>query len=130
MAHKERQLTMRFMVFIKFSDDVGDPPPELVDAMSKAIGGAFADGSMVFTGGLYPLSESTEIRVEQDGLTVVDGPYAEAKEVAGGFAIIDVRDPDEALESARQVAQLHRDHWPAWRGAIEVRRIAGHDDAG
>ena len=121
---------MRFMVFIKSPEDAGDPPPALIDAMSKAIGGAFADGSMVATGGLYPLSQSTEIRVDQGSLTVVDGPYAEAKEVAGGFAILDVRDQDEAVESARRVAQLHGEHWPTWRGAIEVRRIAAPDDAG
>lgn len=120
---------MRYLVFVKASEDVGDPPPALVDAMSKSMGEAFADGSMVMAGGLYPLSQSTEIRLEDGAVTTVDGPYTEAKEVVGGFAVIEVRDHADAVAHARTVIDLHEEHWPGWRGSLEVRRISGPDDA-
>lgn len=116
------------MVFVKMAEDVGDAPPALMEAMSEEIGGAFADGSMVAAGGLYPLSESTEIRLDAGETTIVDGPYSEVKEVVGGFSILDVRSREEAVESARRVVELHKQHWPSWSGAVEVRRIAGPDE--
>jgi len=42
---------MRYMVFVKMNEDVGDAPPALVEAMSREMSGAFADGSMVAAGG-------------------------------------------------------------------------------
>lgn len=121
---------MRYMVFVKMAEDVGDPPAELVEAMSRGIGGAFADGSMVAVGGLYPMSQSTEIRLEDGAVTVHDGPYAEVKEVVGGFSILEVRSHADAVASARRVIELHQQHWPGWRGAAEVRRIAGPEQGG
>jgi hypothetical protein len=121
---------MRYMVFVKMTEDVGDPPAELVEAMSREMGGAFADGSMVAAGGLYPMSQSTEIRLEGGAVTTHDGPYAEVKEVVGGFSILEVRTHADAVESARRVIELHRRHWRGWRGAVEVRRIAGPEQEG
>ncbi len=114
---------MRYMVFVKMAEDVGDAPAELVEAMTREMGGAFADGSMVAAGGLYPMSQSTEIRLQDGTVTTVDGPFTEAKEVVGGFAILEVRSHSEAVESARRVITLHQQHWPGWRGSVEVRRI-------
>ncbi len=82
---------MRYMVFVKMTEDVGDPPAELVEAMSREMGGAFADGSMVAAGGLYPMSQSTEIRLEGGTVTTHGGPYTEVKEVVGGFSILEAR---------------------------------------
>jgi hypothetical protein len=119
---------MRYMVFVKMAEDVGEPPAELVETMGKEMGEAFASGWMVDAGGLYPTAQSTEIRVAAGGLTVTDGPYSEVKEVVGGYSIIEVRSQDEAVAAARRVAEIHREHWPAWEGSIEVRRIAGPDE--
>jgi hypothetical protein len=58
-------------------------------------------------------------------VTTVDGPYAEAKEVVGGFSILEVASHADAVANARRVIELHQQHWPGWRGAVEVRRIAG-----
>ncbi|MGH3334168.1 MAG: hypothetical protein ACRDPJ_22965, partial [Nocardioidaceae bacterium] len=49
--------TMRYMVFVKMAEDIGDPPPELVEAMGREMGQAFADGSMIDAGGLYPTAQ-------------------------------------------------------------------------
>jgi hypothetical protein len=115
---------MRYLVFVKMAEEIGDPPESLVEAMAQEAGAAFASGAMVSMGGLYPLSQSTEIRLDGGEITTIDGPYAEAKEVVGGFAILDVRSHEEAVEHSRRVLELHREHWPAWRGSMELRRIA------
>jgi hypothetical protein len=119
---------MRYMVFVKMAENVGAPPAELVETMGKEMADAFASGWMVDAGGLYPTSQSTEIRVTAGDVTVTDGPYAEAKEVVGGYSIIEVRSQDEAVAAARRVAEIHREHWPTWEGSVEVRRIAGPDE--
>jgi hypothetical protein len=83
---------------------------------------------MLDAGGLYPPARSTEIRLAAGTITTTDGPYAEAKEVVGGYSIIEVRDEAEAVANARLVLELHQQHWPGWEGAVEVRRIAGPDE--
>ena len=84
--------------------------------------------SMIDAGGLYPTAQSTEFRVTDGRLLTSDGPYAEAKEVVGGYAIIEARSPEEALAGARRVAEIHVQHWPGWEGAVEVRRISGPEE--
>jgi len=116
---------MRYMVFVKMAEDVGDAPPALVEAMGREMGAAFAAGSMIDAGGLYPTAQSTEIRLSAGTVTTTDGPYAEAKEVVGGYSIIEARSQEEAVEGARRVIELHQEHWPEWEGSVEVRRISG-----
>lgn len=69
--------------------------------------GAFNDeltaaGSWVFGGGLTPGTSATVVRAEGGGVTMTDGPYAESKELVGGFWVIDAPDLDAALEWARK----------------------------
>ena len=59
---------------------------------------------------------------------ITDGPYAEAKEVAGGYAILETRSHEEAVENARRMIAIHQQYWPGWEGAAEVRRISGPDE--
>lgn len=119
---------MRYMVFVKMPEDVGDAPAALVEAMGREMGEAFASGSMIDAGGLYPTAQSTEIRLTGGNVTVTDGPYAEAKEVVGGYSIIEARSQEEAVAGARRVIELHQEFWPGWEGSVEVRRIAGPDE--
>jgi hypothetical protein len=119
---------MRFMAFVKMAEDVGNPPPELVEAMGTALEAAFADGSILDAGGLYPTAQSTEVRLTGGRVVVTDGPYAEAKEVAGGYAVLEARSHEEAVAGARRVIEIHRDFWPGWEGSVEVRRIATPED--
>jgi hypothetical protein len=119
---------MRFMVFVKMAEDVGDAPAELQEVMGREMGQAFADGSIVDAGGLWPTAESTEIRITGGELTVSDGPYAEAKEVVGGYAILEARSQEEAVAGARRVAEIHQQYWPGWEGSVEVRRTSGADE--
>lgn len=119
---------MRYMVFVKMAEDVGDAPAALVDNMGREMGEAFASGSMIDAGGLYPTAQSTEIRLTGGIATQTDGPYAEAKEVVGGYSIIEARSQAEAVEGARRVIELHQEFWPGWEGSVEVRRISGPED--
>jgi hypothetical protein len=116
---------MRYMVFVKMAEDVGEPTAELVEAMGKEMSEAFESGLMVDAGGLSPTAQSTEIRLSGGDITVTDGPYAEAKEVVGGYSIIEVGSEKEAVDNARRVLELHQQLWPGWEGSVEVRRIAG-----
>jgi hypothetical protein len=81
--------------------------------------GAFNDeltssGAWVFGGGLNPASSATVVRAGADGVSMTDGPYAETKEVMGGFWVIEAADLDAALAWARKGAT-------ACEGPVEVR---------
>ena len=118
---------MRFMIMVKMPEDVGAPPEALVNAMGQQMAELFQSGVMVDAGGLYPSSASTEVRVHDGQLSVTDGPFTEAKELVGGYSIVEVRSREEAVELGRRVIQLHKTYWPGWDGAAEVRQIAGPD---
>lgn len=114
---------MRYITFVKMAEDIGDPPPALVEAMGKELQQAFADGTMIDAGGLSGMRDSTEFRLTAGAVTQTDGPYAEGKEVAGGYAITEVRSHEEAVENARRIIGLHQQHWPGWEGSLEVRQM-------
>ena len=58
---------------------------------------------------------------------MTDGPYTEAKEVVGGYSIIDVSSREEAVALATRVIEIHRDYWPGWEGSAEVRPLHAPD---
>jgi len=65
-----------------------------------------------------------QVRITDGELSVVDGPFVEAKEVIGGYAIFELCDKEEALGSAKQFMQLHKDLMPGWEGTCELRALA------
>ena len=113
---------MRFMVTVKMREDAGEAPAALQEAMGRGMQEMFASGEMVDAAGLFPLALSTEIRVASGQLTVTDGPYAEAKEVAGGYAILQVASPEQAVARAREVAELHQTSGRAGRARSRFAR--------
>jgi hypothetical protein len=120
---------MRYLCFVKMDESKANPPKALMDAMEEHVGKAAANGMLVDAGGLYGAKEAVEYRVRAGNLTVTDGPYAEAKEVIGGWAIIKVDSDEEARAEGQTMAELHQTHWPEWEGAVEIRRIAEPDEA-
>jgi hypothetical protein len=114
---------MRYMVFVKMADDVGPAPQALFEVMGREMGALFASGVMVDAGGLGPGAAATEVRLKQGRVSVTDGPFTEAKEVVGGYSIVDVGSREEAVAMARRVIEIHRDYWPGWEGSAEVRRL-------
>ena len=120
---------MRFMSIITTAD-TSMPTPELMEAMGKLADREIKAGRMIDMGGLMALADGVQVRIRDGELRVIDGPFVEAKEVIGGYAIMEFRNKEEALASAVEFMQLHRQHMPGWEGTCEVRAMAGPEDAG
>lgn len=116
---------MRFMMIVKATRDSEagvPPPPELMAAIGKLGQEAALAGRMVAGGGLLPSSAGVRVRVAGGKLNVTDGPFSEARELVGGFAIFELPSKAEAVEAGRQFMQLHADILgPAWEGELEIR---------
>jgi hypothetical protein len=100
------------------------PPPELMAAVGKLSEEMIQAGVLLETGGLLPTSKGALINVKKGKLTVTDGPFSEAKEVIGGYAILQCKSKEEAIERARRFMQLHADFLgPAYEGELEIRQM-------
>jgi len=111
---------MRYM-FIVRSGHQGPPTPELMEAMDKLASEEIRAGRMIDQGGLMPMAMGAEIALKGDKLSVVDGPFVESKEIVGGYAIIEAKTREEALDISQRFMELHRTHWPTFEGESEVR---------
>ena len=127
---------MRFMMIVKANkeSEAGVPPnQELLAAIAKLADKAAASGAFITAGGLLPSSHGARIRVAHGKTFVIDGPFAETKELVGGFAIFDLESKEEAIESGRQFMQIHADILgPSYEGELEIRPMfdAPPDSAG
>jgi hypothetical protein len=118
---------MKFLMLVKHSDSPpnGPIPQALMDAMGEFVAEGFKSGILKDTAGLKPTSEGFRVRSSGKRLKVTDGPFTEAKEVIGGYALVDVASRDEAMKLARQFMELHRLHWPDFECECEVRQVEG-----
>jgi hypothetical protein len=117
---------MRFMSMVKSSEDyrLGPPPQSLMEAMDKLGEEMKQAGTMIDMGGLLPSAMgSFSVRLSGGKLSMTDGPFTEAKEVIGGYAVFDVKTKEEAVEWTMRFMDLHRQHWPQWEGEAEVRQM-------
>jgi len=118
---------MRYMSLVRSAESVRNQPPpqKLIDAMGVLMADAFKAGVMVDTGGLLPPAEGFRARLAKGKLSLTDGPFAEAKEVVGGYAILEFGSRAQAEEWTRRFMLLHSEHWPEWEGECEVRPLYG-----
>jgi hypothetical protein len=114
---------MRFMMLVKSTENSGPPPKALMDAIASLAQDTTKAGTMIETGGLAPSSMSTRVRISDGKIISLDGPFAETRELVGGYAIFEFNSKQEAIESALQFMELHRKHWPGWEGETEIRQI-------
>jgi hypothetical protein len=114
---------MRFMFIVK-SAHSGPPPPKLMEAMHKLADREIKAGRMLDNGGLMPVAMGAQVRIAKGQLSVLDGPFVEAKEVIGGYAVFELRGKEEAVASATEFMQLHKDLFPGWEGTCEIRTFA------
>jgi len=119
---------MRFMMLVKHAENSGRPPKELMDAIASLGEEAVKAGTMLGSGGLAPMAQTTRVRLSHGQLTVTDGPFSETKEVIGGFAQFELKSKEEAIEGAVRFMELHKKYWPGWEGETEVRQIFGQED--
>lgn len=115
---------MRFMYIVTSSQPMTGPTPALMGAMQKISEREIKAGRMIDNGGLMPLATGARVRIVDGELSIIDGPFIEAKEVVGGYAIFELRDKTEALAMAKEFMQLHLDHMPSWDGTCELRAFA------
>lgn len=119
---------MRYMLMLK-----GDPPPvedgavsqppeELIGAMLKYNEELAKAGVLLAAEGLYPSSAGAQVIYKDGKRTVVDGPFAEAKELIAGFAILEVDSLAEAVEHARKFALL------VGTERVDVRKVMEYED--
>jgi hypothetical protein len=115
---------MRFMFIIK-SASAGAPSQAMMEAMHEMAAREVTAGRMIHDGGLAPRDTGAEVAVRKRKLVVTDGPFAETKEVIGGYAIFELPDMAAAVASATDFMALHVEHLPDWEGVCEVRQVAG-----
>jgi len=116
---------MRYMMFIKHSGDydVSQVPPSLFGAMGELVEEHIKKGMFIDGAGLQPLAKATRVRLAGGKIKVTDGPFSEAKEVVGGYSLIEAKTHAEAVALATRFMDLHRIHWPAFEGEAEVRPL-------
>lgn len=117
---------MKFIALIYISpEDAANEDPSIIDAHLDFAESAIRAGAYVTCDGLEPPPNARTVRVRDGHAIVTDGPFAESKEVLGGFYVLDCASIDEAVTLAARIP-------PATHGAIEVRPIAvipGWDEA-
>jgi hypothetical protein len=113
---------MRFLSIYKTVERDTPPSPQEVAEMGAFVEEAMASGAVLATEGCLPTSSGARIRRAGDAVTVTDGPFAEAKEVIGGFAILQADSLEEAIEMGRRFIAVAGD------GECEIRRLYEEGD--
>jgi hypothetical protein len=118
---------MRYIVLLKGIQPAGPPPDSLMSAIMQLGAEATASGAMIDNAGLAPSAAGARVTLAGGYLSVVDGPFTEAKEFIS-YALYEVRSKEEAVEWASRFIRLHADHWPGWEGECEVLKVMGPED--
>jgi hypothetical protein len=119
---------MRFMVLVKATKDseAGVPPdPKMMSDMGTYNAELIKAGVFLAAEGLHASSKGARVRFSGASRTVIDGPFAEAKELIAGFSIIQVRSKEEAIEWVKRCPPCHKDDYE-----IEIRQVFEPEDFG
>jgi len=116
---------MKYLSFVRSSEKYRNvqPPAAMMEAMGKLIEKFTTQGALVDTGGLAASRDGFRMRLANGNLTTTDGPFAESKEVIGGWAILKADTKAEILRLTTEFMDLHRKYWPEFEGECEVRPI-------
>ena len=120
---------MRFMVIglATKESEAGPPPkPEAYAAMQKYNEEAVKAGVLLAAEGLTPSSKGARVKFSGDKRSVIDGPFAETKEVIAGFSIIKAKSMEEAIEWVKRAPNVS----PNGEGEIEIRKLMDIEDFG
>jgi hypothetical protein len=112
---------MRFLGYTLADESLPmpEPSPALYEEMGKFVEEATKAGVIVATGGIAPTAMGAKITLKDGQFTVVDGPFAEAKEVVGGWALLECRDKDEAIEWTKRFVSV------LGEGEVRIRPVTG-----
>jgi len=120
---------MQFLMLIQIANNAdyesGKPvPAELEAAMGQLMGEWASSNAMVTAAGLRPTSQGARVQAVSGKVRVVDGPFTEAKEVIGGFFVLEAADKAAAVEMTRKFVELHvKVLGPDFRLQCEVRQF-------
>jgi hypothetical protein len=117
---------MRFLMYTIGDDSVPIPPPspELMAEMGKFMEEATKSGVLLATGAMAPTSQGVTVQFSDGKFAVTDGPYAEAKELIGGWALVRVASNAEAIDWAKRFLRI------VGRGESRIRQVFGPEDMG
>lgn len=119
---------MRFISMVRLNENSGMVPSEkLMADMGKLMEEMTREGTLVDTAGLRPTREGRRVRLDRGRLSVTDGPFTEAKEIVGGYAILEAASMEEATELTRRFLAVHGTEWSI---ECEVRQLETHGDCG
>src|SRR5687767_10702231 len=120
---------MRFMVMgmaTKESETGVMPKPEAFAAMQKYNEELAKAGILLAAEGLAPTSKGARVKFNGDERTVIDGPFAETKELVAGFSIIKVKSLEEAIELVKRTPNI----FPNGKAEVEIRKLMDVEDFG
>jgi hypothetical protein len=110
-------MVMKFLSVYKSVERGVPPTQEEMDKMGKLIEQEMKAGTLLATEGCLPSALGARVRISDGRVTVTDGPFTEAKEVIGGFAILQANSKAEAIEMARRFLEV------AGEGECELRQV-------
>jgi len=108
---------MRFLCLYKPGKPEGPPTQREMDDMGNLIAESMKAGWLLATEGCLPTATGARVRLSDGKFVVTDGPFAETKEVVGGFAIIQASSKREAIEHTKHFLQV------AGGGETEIRQL-------
>ena len=115
---------MKFLCLYKPSRKEGTPPTQSnMEEMGKLIEDGFKTGWLVATEGCLPSALGARVRLANGNYSVTDGPFTESKELVAGFAIIQAKSKEEAIEHTRRFLKIAGD------GETEIRQVFNAADA-
>ena len=120
---------MKFMIMVKATkeSEAGVMPDEKLLAEMGKYNEELAKAGVLLAGeGLQPSAKGARVRFSGDKRTVIDGPFAETKELVAGFWIIQVRSREEAIEWVKRVPNP----FPGTESEIEIRQVFEAEDFG
>jgi hypothetical protein len=116
---------MRYMV-MHYSDEATEadtpPSPEMIAELGAYMEEAARSGVLLAGEGVRSSRHGARLTITDGEATVTDGPFAEAKELIAGFAILDVKSKEEAIEHAKRFAKI------SGATKIDIRRVAEFSD--
>jgi hypothetical protein len=120
---------MRFIVMgmaTKEAEAAPPPKPEAFAAMQKYNEELIKAGILLAAEGLAPTSKGVRVKFSGEQRTVIDGPFAETKELVAGFTILKVKSLEEAIEWVKRAPNVS----PNCEGVVEIRKLMDVEDFG
>jgi hypothetical protein len=121
---------MRFMVMVmatKESEAGAPPTAEAIAGMQEYNEELVKAGVLLAAEGLTPSSKGARVKFSGDKRTVIDGPFAESKEVVAGFSIIQAKSLEEAIEWVKRAPNVF---FPNGEAQVEIRKLMDAEDFG